>query len=718
MTYEFDDDRWGLARIERPARRIIDAGLGEGRSVIEPDVPAWSSETTADLRARVVSSADSSGIPFMDKLRAELQGAPRATYLLTAELLALHVLPLSNVRGPKKVGRVDAVLSWMQPPAVLPADLCEALDGPGVLNGGVGFNVQIWNQLAWLLTFVERWHTLDEAGRNAALKEPWTFRELVHNLDTGQVAIRNSLLYLAFPDVFLPIVRQPDKVAIRNAFAEAIGGTTGDDPVTIDRDLFKIHAAHREQAGNKRVDYYQPPWRSVWDKGKTSDKAARAWLIRDKATNPNTGFVALAAEHFTGFNPDMSRDELNAAVENGYKHLDYAQRLAIANDYYNFLFTMKADDLVTTEIGGDLHIGVVTGDPEYSNDDVSVLRRPVSWTMTTHVHGGPLRDELGQDGTVVDITGTIEYLKDLTGASDTTAASQPTGPVQLPAATKQLADDLHFDQNWLQKLTTVLQDRKQVVLYGPPGTGKTYLARRISRHITDQDAVRLVQFHPSYSYEDFFEGFRPRAKGDAAGFELVPGPLRQLAARAEADKGRPYVLIIDEINRANLAKVFGELYFLLEYRDEKIDLQYSPGDRFKLPSNIFFIGTMNTADRSVAGVDAAMRRRFAFLELHPDQPPVRGMLARWSSTHKKNDDRATLLDRLNAKIEAADRDFKIGPSYLMKPDADHADGLDLIWEHSILPLLEEHYYDRMTREAVRERFGLKAIRAPQQETGQ
>jgi 5-methylcytosine-specific restriction protein B len=155
-----------------------------------------------------------------------------------------------------------------------------------------------------------------------------------------------------------------------------------------------------------------------------------------------------------------------------------------------------------------------------------------------------------------------------------------------------------------------------------------------------------------------------------------------------------YVLIVDEINRANLAAVFGELYFLLEYRDERIELLYSD-EKFTLPPNVFLIGTMNTADRSIALLDAAMRRRFAFVELHPAEPPTVGLLAAWiqaqGSAIATNLDAPALLDALNSRI--AERDLAIGPSYLMRPSVYRsAAALDRVWDSSILPLLAEHHY--------------------------
>ena len=219
---------------------------------------------------------------------------------------------------------------------------------------------------------------------------------------------------------------------------------------------------------------------------------------------------------------------------------------------------------------------------------------------------------------------------------------------------------------WLQDTLDLIERRKQVILYGPPGTGKTFLAQALSKHVTDgtDGETTIVQFHPTYSYEDFFEGFRPVANDDSGNlaFTLRKGPLRRLADAAAANPEANYFLVIDEINRGNIAKVFGELYFLLEYRDSEISLLYSD-EPFTLPSNIFVIGTMNTADRSIAMLDAAMRRRFAFIELHPERDPVRDVLAGWAATKGLQDDRASLLTRLNTAI--ADHDAKVGPSFLM-----------------------------------------------------
>ena len=271
----------------------------------------------------------------------------------------------------------------------------------------------------------------------------------------------------------------------------------------------------------------------------------------------------------------------------------------------------------------------------------------------------------------------------------------PVLPTRNPPDLQELADDLLIDSECLRKIERLLADKRQVIFQGPPGTGKTFVARKLAASLAGTaEHVRLVQFHPSYAYEDFVQGLRPKLTDGALGFELRNGPLLAMADAAREDPAAKYFLIIDEINRGNLAKVFGELYFLLEYRDQPIQLQYS-SELFELPKNLYIIGTMNTADRSIALVDLALRRRFHFVEFRPDKAPIQGLLRRWLD--KKAQSMAwvaDLVDRANRMLD--DRRAAVGPSYFMK------DGLDDemvgdIWEHNVLPYIEERLYGEHDR---------------------
>jgi 5-methylcytosine-specific restriction protein B len=468
----------------------------------------------------------------------------------------------------------------------------------------------------------------------------------------------------------------------------------------------------------------------------------RAWLVRGSNVSGldlvrrlwlPEGLVTLRARHLRqGVEQGISKDRLRTAVEEDYASTaTYNQKVQLVEELHMFLSRMRPGDTMCTISGGRLYVGKITGDAEQlaSEDGRSDLRRPVDWADDGHAYEGlpeALQQKLSAQHDVVDLTA-VKDLIDGLGISDEdlieeaeAADRDPSVEIpaltarrelELPEPTDELAEELLVhDTDWLREVRDLLWDERQLVLYGPPGTGKTYLALKLAEFLGGgPEQVKLVQFHPSYAYEDFFEGFRPQEDPQTreVAFRLTAGPLRELAdlASREGNRHIPHFLIIDEINRANLAKVFGELYFLLEYRNKSVRLTYS-GDDFALPPNLFVIGTMNTADRSIALVDAAVRRRFAFVELSPRTEPTSGLLRRWLTREGRGTEPADLLDALNSRID--DADFRIGPSYLMKKGVYREGGLERTWRTKILPLLEEYHYGEGVD--VEKRYGLAALR--------
>ena len=287
---------------------------------------------------------------------------------------------------------------------------------------------------------------------------------------------------------------------------------------------------------------------------------------------------------------------------------------------------------------------------------------------------------------------------------------EPERPERVtPPDLQSLAADLYLDVEdvpFLEEIATLLDEKKQVIFQGPPGTGKTYVARALAKHLAGAaGSVELVQFHPSYAYEDFVQGFRPAPVNGQIGFVLKDGPLLSAANRARNEPGAKHFLIIDEINRANLGKVLGELYFLLEYRNEKIRLQYQEegAEPFSLPPNLYIIGTMNTADRSIALVDLALRRRFSFKEFDTGKEPIKGLLRRWLDANGLSEmlEVADVVDRANAKLangRSEDRHAAIGPSYFMPKDLGLTEErARRIWKHDVLPYIEERLYGQHDR---------------------
>jgi 5-methylcytosine-specific restriction protein B len=723
------------------AARILDAGLAAGGSIFTPGATIWNLENATELKRAFNDNLDEGPGTFASKLVSQLRRCPPGAVQLAAELQYLMYLPAKDVRAETKRERVTMLLELLPDPVRLPPELSQVCE-LGVINFGMGFKMQGWRQLLALYEFVWDWFRQPDSVREQALTDPWRFKTLVER-DTGARAIRNSLLYLAFPDTFEPIVSSKQKEDIRAAFGDELTQPTGDP----DRDLLVIREVIEQRLG-RDFSFLEPElaaqWRGGAGRGHSPapsprpapvDSSRQAWLVRGSNVQGSDlvpawlrdGVCTLSARGVENLRPEMNRDELVRLVDDAYGFASYNERNIKVGELHAFLKRMDVGDVVATTHDDKLHLGRVTGPAETfrDTDGRAGLWRRVRWTdpdapVDIADLAPTLRSRLAAQQDVVDLTRDLPLLAPLLELAERPAETMPDAEEELPSqqaelppASEALADKLQYPRTWLQDLIDLLRDRRQVILYGPPGTGKTFLATRLAQHLTgDPQNVKLVQFHPAYSYEDFFEGYRPRpGQNGAITFELRPGPFRRLVDRARSDPGRPYILIIDELNRANLASVFGELYFLLEYRNEAIDLLYSGDEQsFTLPENVFLIGTMNTVDRSIALVDAAMRRRFGFVGLHPAEEPVRDLLARWLQLRGFEPTAAGLLTVLNDRIR--DHDLAVGPSYFMRDEV-HADGEGLrrVWATSVLPLLQEYHHGTLSAAAVAERYRFEVLLA-------
>lgn len=366
-----------------------------------------------------------------------------------------------------------------------------------------------------------------------------------------------------------------------------------------------------------------------------------------------------------------------------------------AHATWQFVNEMKIGDIVFAKKGVYTIVGygVVTSEYIYDENRTDKYQniRSVDWKYIgewEYPGKAPLK-------TLTDITDYTEIVQKLSAIFDqgTNIRSNPKYPVYT---IKNFLQDVYMSEENYNHLVRLLRYKKNIILQGAPGVGKTYAAKRLAYSmmgIKDPDRVVMVQFHQSYSYEDFIMGFRPTEQG----FELKTGIFYQFCKKAEIDKENAYFFIIDEINRGNLSKIFGELFMLLEKdkRDIKLQLLYA-NEQFSIPSNVYVIGMMNTADRSLAMLDYALRRRFAFFEFEPAFRSEGFLAYQKAKNNPKFDNLLIAIQRLNEEIEEDESlgsGFRIGHSYFCTEDVIDDSWLFSVVHYEILPLLQEYWFD-------------------------
>lgn len=373
---------------------------------------------------------------------------------------------------------------------------------------------------------------------------------------------------------------------------------------------------------------------------------------------------------------------------------------------WQFSREIKPGDVVFAKRGRSVIIGrgIVEGDYQFDeNGDSYPNIRRVRWTNRGEWH----TEDLLAMKTLTDITAYPDLVEKLNSFFEDEGGEveEDTEEVEYPAYTSEdFLSEVYMDGERYRTLVNVLRAKKNIILQGAPGVGKTFAAKRLAYSmmgVKDAEHVMMVQFHQSYSYEDFIEGFRPNAQG----FDLEKGAFYNFCKNAKDDSDNDYFFIIDEINRGNLSKIFGELFMLIE-NDKRgprntLQLLYSH-ELFYVPSNVYLIGMMNTADRSLAMLDYALRRHFAFFDLRPAFDTESFIAYQEGLASKKFDRLISCVVKLNEAIasdESLGDGFCIGHSYFcrMSPDDVTDDKLSAIVNYELVPMLREYWFDEPTK---------------------
>ena len=720
-----------MARL-RSASRILDAAerwkqeclLGGGSLCSNERL--WNGANFHSLKAYFVDRPDESGDSFDEKLKRQLESAPPESQRLWAEMTWLYYLIVVNVKRVTKLDRIRTVWEWSGEP--FPEDhwaFGDVLDH-GIVHPGQGYLQNRWRESTYIIEAMLDWFGRSAEQQQSLVEDPWRFADWLDELaGSRQLQFRHALLFLLFPDAFQNSMSTHQKRAMVVAFdgvaAADINALTRTD---LDKALLDVASRLQDQCPGEEIDFYGqalarrwrhdlPPRRvqahheddgETWYEGRFG--SAHTWLIapgegaRLWRDFQHGGIVAIGYDHLGDLSEYADRQAVHAAlIRRGGGENPSNHSLAA----WQFAHEIAVGDILVAKQGRHtiLGWGRVAGDyahdperPEYCNT------RRVEW----HPCGTPIRLDAPMNvKTLTCATPYWDWLRDVFALIDGDAP--PAGRVTYTLA--DALEELFLEETQFRRMLDSIALRKNLILQGAPGVGKTFVARRLAWCLIgrkDTEAIEMVQFHQSYAYEDFVQGWRPT---EAGGFTLRKGVFYEFCKRADKRPDVPYVFIIDEINRGNLSRIFGELLMLIEADkrgpEHSIMLTYgAPGERFHVPENVHVLGMMNTADRSLAIVDYALRRRFAFETLDP----VYGT-SRFREHLLEADVERSLVDRIDRNLSSlnevirADPDlgpgFQIGHSYFVPEESADEQWYLGIVDTQIAPLLREYWFDHPER---------------------
>ena len=400
-----------------------------------------------------------------------------------------------------------------------------------------------------------------------------------------------------------------------------------------------------------------------------------------------------------------SKSEMQSAMQDCGTERDTTTYKNAVLEVWQFIHEIKPGDVIIAKKGTKtvLGRGVVTSEFIYDEKKPTDFKyyRHVNWTHKGEwEHPGKAVTK-----TLTDITPYTDYVGKLMALFVNEDSAEESVPVEEPEVlydsytADDFLQDVYMSEERYHTLSNLLLTKKNIILQGAPGVGKTYAAKRLAYSIMgekDTSRVKMVQFHQSYSYEDFIMGYRPTQTG----FELKTGVFYEFCRKA-ADDDRPYFFIIDEINRGNLSKIFGELFMLIENDKRGVELQLLYSDeQFSIPGNVHIIGMMNTADRSLAMLDYALRRRFAFFDILPAFDST-GFRAYCKNVNNPKFDRLiSAVQQLNEAIssdESLGDGFCVGHSYFCTNVTVNDEWLKSVVEFELVPLLKEYWFDEPTK---------------------